>query len=258
MHYSHSIFIYILAWFGGGGGGGGIIRIKGHTLNMHSSMTIQVNGGAKGTSSDSPQWSGEPGNDGKVYTATTCSKQSDCGSNEVCYNWDSGNWVGDHKCYTSNLAYGQTCAADSGVQLSARCASGLCRFSDKKCDHSGDAYVQNGSFEGNALATWTRYTSGGRNGYTVDTSYKNSGSQSIKVTNGGANKWIQLDAPARSTITISGFCKAVGTSTGHPRLEASVYSGKKTSPVLIIHLTNLINVHISCLFKPQQFTLHCS
>jgi len=97
--------------------------------------------------------------------------------------------------------------------------------------------VVNGGFEGNVYATWTRYTSGGRNGYTVSTSYKNSGSQSIKVTNGGANKsWIQLDAQAGSTITISGFCKAVGTSTGHPRLEASVYSGKNISPVFN-HLT---------------------
>jgi len=99
--------------------------------------------------------------------------------------------------------------------------------------------VVNGGFEGNALATWTRYTSGGRNGYTVDTSYKNSGSQSIKVTNGGANKWIQLDAPARSTITISGFCKAVGTSSGLPRVEASVYYGKKTSPVF--YLSNMFD-----------------
>ena len=108
--------------------------------------------------------------------------------------------------------------------------------------------VVNGGFEGNVYASWTRYTSGGRNGYTVNTPFKHSGSQSIRVTNGGANKWIQLDAQAGSTITISGFCKAVGTSTGHPRLEASVYSGRKISPVFT-HLTCLIKIHISCLFK---------
>lgn len=90
--------------------------------------------------------------------------------------------------------------------------------------------VQNNDFE-LGKAAWTRYTSGGRNGYTVDTLHKNSGSQSIKVTNGGASQWIQLDAPARSTITISGYSKAVGTSSGLPRVEASVYYGKKISSV---------------------------
>jgi len=115
------------------------------------------------------------------------------------------------------------------------------RPSDTRCLILADAnnYVINGEFEGHRVGeAWTRYTSNGRNGYTVDTLHKNSGSQSIKVTNGGASQWIQLDAPPRSTITISGYSKAVGASSGLPRVEASVYYGKKTSSAFNYCLSN--------------------
>ena len=124
--------------------------------------------------------------------------------------------------------------------------------------NSAYGLVQNNDFELGKTA-WSRYTSGGRNGYTVDTLHKNSGSQSIKVTNGGASQWIPLDAPARSTITISGYSKAVGTSTGLPRVEASVYYGEKTPPVF----NYLSNIFVKCSYlmlvqTSQQFILHYS
>jgi len=47
--------------------------------------------------------------------------------------------------------------------------------------------VDNGGFEGNVQDAWTNY---GELGYTVSRDFKNSGSQSIRVTNGGARQWI--------------------------------------------------------------------
>ncbi len=90
--------------------------------------------------------------------------------------------------------------------------------------------VENGSFEGNVQDSWTSYMSG----YTVTTGFKNSGSQSIKVTNGGARQWIQLDAQAGSAITISGYSKAVGTSTGlwDYSIYADVTYGEKVAPLI--------------------------
>lgn len=75
--------------------------------------------------------------------------------------------------------------------------------------------VQNGGFEGDIdsggnLAYWSDYS----NGYTVDTTVKHSGEQSIKIVNGGAKQWVSVAADAGSQVTIRGYGKAVGTTSG--------------------------------------------
>ena len=57
-----------------------------------------------------------------------CLDNSDCSlvNDEVCY-------LGDNKCYSSENIYGNDCAADNGDNVDARCASGICRSTDKKC-----------------------------------------------------------------------------------------------------------------------------
>jgi hypothetical protein len=71
--------------------------------------------------------------------------------------------------------------------------------------------VKNGGFEGaNVAADWTSFM----DGYVVDTEFANSGSQSVKISNGGARQWVPLDAEAGSLVTIRGYSKAVGTSAG--------------------------------------------
>jgi len=54
-----------------------------------------------------------------------CTSNSHCPSNKACHT--------DNKCYSSSLGYGQSCAADNGGAINARCASGFCRPSDKTC-----------------------------------------------------------------------------------------------------------------------------
>lgn len=70
--------------------------------------------------------------------------------------------------------------------------------------------VKNGGFEGSLEVDWGSYM----NGYTADQTFKHSGDQSIKITNGGARQSISLNAEAGSQVTIKGYSKAVGTSTG--------------------------------------------
>mmetsp|Transcript_3366 Transcript_3366/g.5854 ORF Transcript_3366/g.5854 Transcript_3366/m.5854 type:complete len:259 (+) Transcript_3366:195-971(+) len=70
--------------------------------------------------------------------------------------------------------------------------------------------VKNGGFEGSPEADWSSYM----NGYTVDHAFKHSGAQSIKITDGGARQSVSLHAEAGSQVTIKGYSKAVGTSTG--------------------------------------------
>jgi len=55
-----------------------------------------------------------------------CTSDSPCPSSQVCYSIDN-------KCYTGGLSLGVSCAADNGIELGTRCASGLCRTIDKKC-----------------------------------------------------------------------------------------------------------------------------
>ena len=76
---------------------------------------------------------------------------------------------------------------------------------------AGVGPVTNGGFEGfGTEADWTGYM----DGYTVDTTFKNSGLQSIMVSNGGARQSVSLEVVAGSQVTIKGYSKAVGTSTG--------------------------------------------
>jgi len=58
-------------------------------------------------------------------TLCGCTIDDHCSSGEVCHT--------DNKCYSSGLSIGQDCAADNGDALNSRCASGICRSSDKKC-----------------------------------------------------------------------------------------------------------------------------
>ena len=52
------------------------------------------------------------------------------------------------------------------------------------------------------------------NGYTIDTMFKHSGEQSIKIVNGGAKQWVSVMADASSEVTIRGYGKAVDTTPG--------------------------------------------
>ena len=62
-----------------------------------------------------------------------CTSDSHCPSSEVCYSVDN-------KCYSGGLSLGQSCAADNGDDVNARCASGLCRNSDKVCVCTSDSH----------------------------------------------------------------------------------------------------------------------
>ena len=62
-----------------------------------------------------------------------CTSNSHCSSNQVCYSVDN-------KCYSSGLSQEQSCAADNGDDVDARCASGLCRSSDEKCGCTSDSH----------------------------------------------------------------------------------------------------------------------
>lgn len=88
-------------------------------------------------------------------------------------------------------------------------ASGVAYFDDVEVIVE-PALVKNGGFEDDPGSDWSNY--GG--GYTVDQSFKHSGEQSIKIVNGGAQQWIEVSAEAGSQVTIKGYGKAVGTSTG--------------------------------------------
>lgn len=71
--------------------------------------------------------------------------------------------------------------------------------------------VTNGGFEGcSAEGDWGSYM----DGYALDGAFMHSGQQSIRVTNGGAKQWVSLNAAPGSQVTIRGWSKAVGTSTG--------------------------------------------
>ena len=70
--------------------------------------------------------------------------------------------------------------------------------------------VQNGGFEGDPEVYWNHYM----NGYTIDTTFKHSGEQSIKIVNGGAKQWVSVMADASSEVTIRGYGKAVDTTPG--------------------------------------------
>jgi len=56
----------------------------------------------------------------------TSTDHCDSDSGEVCHS-------GDNKCYVSGLSIGQDCSAFNGDDVDARCASGLCRSTDKTC-----------------------------------------------------------------------------------------------------------------------------
>ena len=59
-------------------------------------------------------------------TLCGCTIDDHClSSNELCHT--------DNKCYSSGLSIGQSCAADDGTALDARCLSNKCRSSDKTC-----------------------------------------------------------------------------------------------------------------------------
>ena len=64
-----------------------------------------------------------------------CTNNSHCPSNKVCH---SGS-LGDNKCYSSALSYGQSCAAD-GDALNSRCSSGFCRNADKTCGCTSNSH----------------------------------------------------------------------------------------------------------------------
>jgi len=87
-----------------------------------------------------------------------------------------------------------------------------------------NSLVDNGSFEGDPTLDWTAYS----NGFTMETSEKHSGSQSIRVANGGAKQTVVLNAPKGSAITISGYSKAIGVT---PNLGShySIYADVKYS-----------------------------
>ena len=71
--------------------------------------------------------------------------------------------------------------------------------------------VKNGGFEGNGLeADWVEYMGG----YNIDQTFKHSGYQSIKISDGGARQSVTLNAEAGSQVTIKGYSKAVGTTVG--------------------------------------------
>jgi len=70
--------------------------------------------------------------------------------------------------------------------------------------------VKNGGFEGSPETNWFNF----QGGYIVEQTFKNSGTQSIKIMDGGAKQVITLNAEAGSQVTLRGYSKAVGTSTG--------------------------------------------
>lgn len=72
------------------------------------------------------------------------------------------------------------------------------------------ALVKNGGFEGSLEDNWSGYM----DGYIADQTFKHSGNQSIKISNGGARQWVSLHAEEGSQVTITGYSKAVGTSVG--------------------------------------------
>lgn len=73
---------------------------------------------------------------------------------------------------------------------------------------ASSGHVSNGDFEGpNVGSAWENYM----DGYVIDTSDYNGGSQSIKVTNGGARQLIGLDKVEEGyMIEVSGYSKRVG------------------------------------------------
>lgn len=74
--------------------------------------------------------------------------------------------------------------------------------------------MTNGSFEGSDLSSdWSPSSDGG---YDISTATSRDGTQSIKVTNGGATQTVTLPAgsgASGSTITFGGYSRAVGTGT---------------------------------------------
>jgi len=88
-------------------------------------------------------------------------------------------------------------------------AGGVAYFDDVSVTVDAPLVI-NGGFEGDPDADWSHYG----NGYTVDTTHKHSGNQSVKITDGGAKQSVTLNAEEGSQVTISGYSKAVGTSVG--------------------------------------------
>ena len=90
----------------------------------------------------------------------------------------------------------------------------------------GWGYVTNGGFEGSGVgSSWSTYM----NGYTVDTSDFNGGSQSVKVTNGAAKQWIDLpDVVEGNLIEITAYSKRVG-ATGPAPWDYAVFADIKYS-----------------------------
>jgi len=83
-----------------------------------------------------------------------------------------------------------------------------------------DGHVAHGDFEGSGVgSSWGAYM----DGYLVETSDFNSGSQSVKVTNGAARQWVSLNEGEGYVIELSGWSKRVG-ATGSTPWDYSVYA----------------------------------
>jgi len=59
--------------YGGGGGGGGLYKHEATTVNYDDSMTINVNGGARGEGHSNSDYYGFAGSVGKVYLVSRLS-----------------------------------------------------------------------------------------------------------------------------------------------------------------------------------------
>ena len=89
--------------------------------------------------------------------------------------------------------------------------------------------LSNGGFEA-GRSKWDNFVpTNVIGGYTVDTSYKNSGLQSIKVSNnGGAVQYVSsLEVVAGSQVTIKGYSKAFDISTGLSAGDYAIYADVK-------------------------------
>ena len=112
--------------------------------------------------------------------------------------------------HSLTVAAGEVSApSTSGPDISVVC--GMEQDVLPPADPSAGGIVKNGGFEGTGLGIdWGGYMEG----YVADQTFKHSGNQSIKISNGGARQSVSLSAGAGSRITIKGYSKAVGTSVG--------------------------------------------
>jgi len=69
MKRTHSTY----TGYGGGGGGGGVYKHEATTVNFDDSMTINVNGGARGRGDWHSNRAGFVGSDGKVFLVSRLS-----------------------------------------------------------------------------------------------------------------------------------------------------------------------------------------